>query len=242
MDDHMERVRSLIAAEPTPLHDLDGIRGLMLRLCAAMGRVVGASGVGLTVMAKDGVRGVIVATDPATERLEELQYTLGEGPCVDAFGRQHPVLVPSLADGAMTRWPTYAPAAYDAGIRAVFAFPLQVGGARLGIMDVFRSHPGALSGEEFRLALTFADAAVSTLLDSQAQVPASDDLDDRLGDPLGSRTELFQAQGMVMAQLGTNLHDAMARMRAYAYAENRHLADVATDVVARRLRFDPDPS
>jgi AmiR/NasT family two-component response regulator len=56
------------------------------------------------------------------------------------------------------------------------------------------------------------------------------------------RAELFQAQGMVMVQLGISIGEAMARMRAYAYAHDRRLSEVARDVVARRLRFDPDPA
>ena len=59
---------------------------------------------------------------------------------------------------------------------------------------------------------------------------------------LGFRVQLFQAQGMVMVQLGVSLADALARIRAHAYAENRSLAEVAADVVARRLRFDTDPT
>jgi hypothetical protein len=239
VDDRFAQVAALVGGEPAISGDLAGLGGDLRRLCTAAGRALGASGVGLTVMAENGVRGVTAATDRATERLEELQLTLGEGPCMDAFDRQYPVLVPELADGAMTRWPIYAPAVYEAGVRAVFAFPLQIGAARMGIMDVFRRQTGTLSNEDLGLALTFAELTVATLLDGQGQAPA-DDGGDGLGDVLGSRAELFQAQGMVMVQLGTNLQDAMARMRAYAYANNRRLSDVAADIVARQLSFDND--
>jgi hypothetical protein len=139
----------------------------------------------------------------------------------------------------MRRWPGYAPAAYDAGVRAVFAFPLQVGAGRLGVLDVFRGRPGSLSADELRQALAFADVAVITLLDGQAQAhpgAAAEGLDEAMD----SRAELFQAQGMVMVQLGISLTEALVRMRAHAFAEGRPLADVARDVVARRLRFDRD--
>ena len=55
-----------------------------------------------------------------------------------------------------------------------------------------------------------------------------------------SRSELFQAQGMVMIQLGVSLAAAMSRLRAHAFAHDRRLADVARDVVARRLKLEPD--
>ena len=188
-------------------------------------------------MAEDGVRGVAAVSEPACEPLEELQFTLGEGPCLDAFASRRPVLVPDLSYRAMKRWPGYAPALHGLGVRAVFTFPLQIGAARIGALDVFRAEPGFLTYGEFRDALAFADVAVTTLLDGQAQAPpgaAADGLDE----VMEQRAELFQAQGMVAVQLGISLADAMARLRAYAYAEDKALGEVARDVLARRLSFD----
>ena len=148
--------------------------------------------------------------------------------------------MPDLADGAMARWPVYAPAAHDGGVRAVFAFPLQVGAARLGVLDVFRARPGRCRPTNCAQALTFADVAVTTLLDGQDARRARARPPTGLDEAMDYRAELFQAQGMVMVQLGVTLAEALARMRAYAYAENRRLGDVARDIVARRLRFDRD--
>jgi hypothetical protein len=200
-----------------------------------------ASGAGVSVMAEDGVRGVAAASDPASERIEELQFVLGEGPCIDAFASRRPVLVSDLTDGAAHRWPAYTSAAHGGGVRAVFAFPLQVGAAQLGVLDVFRARAGPLSGAELRQAFAFADLAVRTLLDRQDDAIASAAADG-LDEAIGHNAELFQAQGMVMVQLGVSLAEALIRIRAYTYAENRRLDDVARDIVARRVRFDPDHS
>lgn len=238
MGDRYAQVEALIRQEPT-VNGEQGIAGGLRRLCGAVTRVLAASGVGLTVMAGGGLRGMTAASDAATERLEELQITLGEGPCTDAYESMRPVLIPDVADGAMSRWPVYAPAVHAEGVRAVFAFPLQVGAARLGVMDVFRTGVGMLSPDELTLALTFAEVAVSTLLDGRDGVAAADGWPD---DPLGSRAELFQAQGMVMVQLGVSLAEAMVRMRAHAYVNDLRLYDVATEIVARRISFDsPQP-
>lgn len=238
MGDRYAQVEALIRKEPA-VDGEDGVAGGLRRLCCAARRVLAASGAGLTVMAGGGLRGMTAASDATTERLEELQLTLGEGPCNDAYESMRPVLIPDVADGAMSRWPVYAPAVHAEGVRAVFAFPLQVGAARLGVMDVFRAGAGMLSPDEFTLALTFAEVAVSTLLDGSDSVEASAAW---LDDPLGSRAELFQAQGMVMVQLGVSLAEAMVRMRAHAYVNDLRLHDVAADVVARRLSFDsPQP-
>ncbi len=231
--EQFREVEALIRQEPTASEDDLGVASGMRRLCAAAARALSAFGAGLTVMVKDGVRAVTAASSLDIERLEELQLTLGEGPCVDAFASARPVLIPDLAS-AMARWPVYAPAVYASGVRAVFAFPLQVGAARLGMLDVFRTTPGMLTGSELGLALTFAEVAVATLIDGH---DGNADAGGWLDDPLGSRAELFQAQGMVMVQLGGSLAEAMARMRAYAYAHDRRLGEVAQDIVARRLSF-----
>ncbi|WP_250009783.1 GAF and ANTAR domain-containing protein [Actinoplanes sp. M2I2] len=238
MDERAVRVARLVAAEPTRAGDRRGVAGTLRRLCSAAERELSASGTGVSVVAGSEMRGVAAVSGPAYEALEELQFSLGEGPCLEAIARREPVLVPDLLDGAMRRWPGYAPALYDKGVRAVFAFPLQIGVARLGALDVFRDEAGSLTSAEFRDALSFADVAVTTLLDGQADaVPgaAADGLDDEV---VGQRAELFQAQGMVAVQLTVPVADALARLRAYAYAEDRPLGDVARDVVARRISFD----
>lgn len=241
MDEPDAAVARLVAGEPARPGDGSGVVGTLRRLCSAAGRSLTASGVGVSVIAESGMRGVAAVSEPAYEAIEELQFTLGEGPCLDAFTTRRPVLVPDLADAAAQRWPGYAPAAHSRGMRAVFAFPLQIGAARLGVLDVFRIRPGELSSEQLRLALSFADVAVSTLLDGQEHaIPGA--IADGLDDVMEHRAEVFQAQGMVAVQLGVSLSDALARLRAHAFAMDRPLAEVARDVVARRLSFDGGPS
>jgi hypothetical protein len=126
-------------------------------------------------------------------------------------------------------------------VRAAFAFPLQVGAARLGVLDVFRARAGPLTGAELRQAFTFTDLAVRTLLDGQEDaIPGA--AAEGLDEAIEHSAELFQAQGMVMVQLGVSLAEALVRIRAHTYAQNRRLTDVARDVVAGRLHFDPDQS
>lgn len=240
MDDRKAAVADLIARSPG---DSAGTVGLLRRVCGAAAQALSASGAGISLMTEQGVRGATAASDPLSERLEELQFVLGEGPCMEAFASRRPVLVPDLGelDGTSdARWPFYRTAAHQDGLRAVFAFPLQIGASRLGVMDVFRDRAGPLSGAELADALAFADVAVDTLLDRQEGAGDTGGLSADDGDDSGYRAELFQAQGMVMVQLGVSLAEAMARIRAYAYAEDRRLAEVAREVVARRLRFDTD--
>jgi hypothetical protein len=192
-------------------------------------------------MDEEGMRGVAAVSDPVSQTLEELQFALGEGPCIDAFTWRRAVLEPDLGNGATARWLAYAPAAQAQGVGAVFAFPLQVGAARLGVMDVYRHRPGPLSKESLAQALTFAEVAVETLLDAQGKAVVGE-VAEGLDRALDSHYVIYQAQGMTMVDLGVPLADALARLRAHAYAHDRPLQDVARDVVAGRLRLTSDPS
>jgi hypothetical protein len=149
------------------------------------------------------------------------------------------VLIPDLDNEVPARWPIYTPAVHDSGVRAVFSFPLQMGAVRLGVLDVFRQRTGSLSDDELSDALTFAEVTMTALLDEH-EGAATTDPGDGLAEVVEHRAELFQAQGMVMVQLGVPIGEALARLRAYAYAHGRRLDEVARDVVARRLHFDRD--
>jgi hypothetical protein len=217
-----------------------GAVGWLDCLCDATVGALPVSGAAVSLMSVDGLLGVAAASDLVARALAQLQFTLGEGPCMDAFGARRPVLEPDLL-AAAGRWPGYAPAAVARGARAVFSFPLQVGAAQLGVLDLYRSTPGPLSGEALAMALTFAEAAVETLLDAQNTAPAGRAAAG-LDQVLDSQYTVYQAQGMTMVDLGVSLADALARLRAHAYAQDRPLGEIARDVVAGRLRLDLDPS
>jgi hypothetical protein len=148
---------------------------------------------------------------------------------------RRPVLVADMSDPVQTaRWPIYAAAVVEqAGVRAVFALPLQWGAIDVGVLDLYRRTPGSLSPTQMRDALNAADAATLILL-GLLSGPGDEQSWDR---SWGNRAEIHQATGMVVAQLGISAADALARLRAHAFAEQRLLGEVARDVVARRLSF-----
>jgi hypothetical protein len=185
-------------------------------------------------------------TDEVSELLAELQLTLGEGPGPDACACGGPVLASDLGEvAAVRRWPVFAPAARQAGAAAIFAFPLQVGAIRAGVMGLYRERPGTLSAFQLGDALVFADIATLLLLDAQDQAAgeaaAGSGPGGQPADLALHRTEIDQATGMVTEQLGVGIAEAFIRLRAYAYAHDRRLSDLARDIVARRLRLRPDP-
>ena len=108
---------------------------------------LGISGAGISIVTRAGNRGAVCSTDETAAGIEDLQFTLGEGPCIDAVHAGAPVLVPDLQhseDLRAERWPAFLPGAIAAGVRAVFAFPLQIGAITIGALDLYRSSPGPL--------------------------------------------------------------------------------------------------
>jgi GAF domain-containing protein len=213
-----------------------GMPSCLVNMCA---RVLPVSGVGLALMTNDGPAGTVAATDGGALELEELQFSLGEGPCVDASGSGRPVLQPDLGRTARRCWPVFAAGAESAGLAAVFAFPLRVGGIRVGVLDLYRTTAGVLSDDELADALSFADAATALLLHLQAQ-------DAGVGLPrdsltvLDDRAEVHQATGVVSVQAAVSLQDALLLLRARAYADQRPIGTLAHDVVNGVVDFSDD--
>lgn len=230
--DRLARVHTAVAeASQGPGLDLAGIG----RACAAL---VGVDGSGLVLMDdNDQVREVVYVSDEIIERIEDLQFTLGEGPCIDAYVIGKPVLEPDLVQTQTTRWVTFAGDAIDAGVAAVFALPLQLGAIRIGSLNLYRARAGMLSDEELADALVLADLGAEIVLDLQGGVPPGS-LVGQMAEtgPYGAR--VHQATGMVASQANVGAQAALARLRAYAYADARPLSQVAADVVGGRLRFD----
>ena len=229
----MARLGRLIDDERAVDGSPEGTCGRLQRLCTVLTRVLPASGAGVSLWSEDQVGGGTAAVwGPNSREIEELHFSLGEGPCIDAFTSRRPVLEPDLLGRGMRRWPGYAPAAHDFGVEAVFAIPLQVGAARLGALDIYRQEPGSLSAAALSQAVTFADLTVNVLLDGQDTANGDGETLTGVDDVLAYRAEVYQAQGMVMVDLGVTLTEAMARLRGHAYAAGRPLSEVAHDIVA----------
>ena len=241
MDDNRPgRIWGLIAAEAAS-------RGGQVSAADACTAVVAAVEVtGAWLSAARGVQAghLIWVTDDVSEQLAELQLTLGEGPSLDVAASGGPVLASDLADAEYgRRWPAFALAALQVGATAIFAFPLRIGAIRAGVLGLYRKQPNPLSTFQLGDALTFADAATLLMLDGQDQAQGDPGAGPG-GQPSGlvlHRAEIDQATGMLTEQLGTGIADAFVRMRAYAYAHDLRLIDVARDIAAHRLRLGPSP-
>ncbi|WP_344838626.1 GAF and ANTAR domain-containing protein [Actinocorallia longicatena] len=207
--------------------------------CLACAQAVDAAGAGLSMRHGAGLREPVYATDARSAEVADLQFTLGEGPCMDALAGDGPVLVQDLESAdSRRRWPAFAPAAVVLGVRGVFSIPVRAGAVRFGVIDLYRDLAGPLSGEQLLDVLAYADALMVLVLDHRGGISSRLDrfLDDEF---VERRAGVHQAAGMVSVQLDIDVADALARLRAYAYAHDRRLDEVSASVVARRMWFDP---
>ena len=217
-----------------------GVAHDLHRLCLVLMRLLPANQAGVTVWGPGGTGGVIAGhAGVGSRELEEMQFTFGEGPCIEAWSTRHVVLEPDLNGQGSRRWPGYGPAASARGVGSVFAFPLGVGSACIGSLDVYRTEPGPLSPLALQQGFWFTEIALRMILIGQRQA-GPERLAPVVHDALAYRLEVYQAQGMVMVDLGVSLAEAMLRLRAHAFAEDRSLTDVAKDIVAGRLTLDRD--
>jgi hypothetical protein len=208
-----------------------------VRLCEVCAEVSGMSGAGIMLMTGDTQQGSVCSSNAVSNLIEELQFTLGEGPCVDAHHDDRPVLEPDLADPATPRWLGFTAPAVAAGARAVFGFPLQVGSVRLGALNLYRDQPGPMSDDQYADSLVLAGVAARSLLAMQAHaVPGT--LSTELEAGANFRFVVHQASGMVAVQLGVSVGEALARLRAYAFGNDLLLTDVVKAIVARKLRLE----
>ena len=223
----------------------DGGRVSVGDVCAVAVSTAQMGGAWVSAASSRGPDFLMCVTDPVSEQLAEVQLMLGEGPCHDVLATAAPVLAGDLDDDQFSRrWPGFTPEARRLGAGAVFAFPLMIGAIRAGVMGLYRSSPGPLPGAQLGDCLLLGDAATVLLLDGAGGAAGGDwaGPDGQSPDLARHRAEVDQATGMLTVQLGVTAIEAYARLRAYAYAQDQRLAEVACDVVARRVRLEPDPA
>jgi hypothetical protein len=210
-----------------------------MRLCSAASKLLDAEGVGLSLGATGDVLDSGLQTVCATDRGQDgeaLQFDLGEGPSYTAHRTGWPVQVPDLEQD--NTWPAFSEGAAGVGLRGVFAFPLRSGSVGLGALTLYQYVAGELTSEQYADALVIARIALNLLTSLQAGRPP-DELDQVFTDSLSNSVQVHQASGVVSVQLGISIAAALAVMRAHAFTEGASLTEVATQVIARRLRLGP---
>ena len=221
----------------------------IVELCVARLPVTGA---GITLMSDADRQQPLWASDEVAARIDELQFRLAEGPCVEAFTSRTPVLVHDITEGVHEKWPVFAnAAALETVARGMYVFPLLGGPISIGVLDFYRDRPVVFGPDDLARALRASDAAFWAVLDvrpgatldptgapiARRESGVDVDIEGWLADVPLERPEVYQATGMIIAQLQVTPDVALATLRAHAFVHDRPIDAVARDVVDRTLRF-----
>ena len=224
----------------------EGVRGagaaeIPARLCGVAVQLLPVMGASVSLRS-DGMPVQLSSSGERAARLSEIQATLGDGPCAHAAAIGAPVFAADLTAGQdARRWPVFAQQATAAGAQAVYSLPLGNDSVCVGTLDLYRDAPGALTARDLRTAQLVAGVMTVALL----ALPGSGE--EGLGEDhawlSGLATdydEVYQAVGMIMVQLDVDADEALARLRAHAFVDDRTVLAVARDVVAYRKRLERD--
>lgn len=236
-DRRRAELRKLRDAVDGALVDGRGVE-TVARACRMCVEMLPVDGVSVSIMTDTQNRELLYVSDALIDTVENLQFSLGEGPCFEAFHHGRPVLVPDLADVRVTEWPVFASTIRKHPIGAVFALPIGIGVIRIGALDMYRSTAGSLSPDELATALKVVDIIGLALLGRSGDGAHGDGsgVDRVVMAAPGDHVEVHQATGMLLSALGMPAEEAFARLRAYAFSHDRFIGDVAHDIVTRELR------
>jgi GAF domain-containing protein len=204
-------------------------------VCEACVRLLPVDGASVSMMTATAQRTVLYASDEVVAHIEALQFSLGEGPCVEAFETHRPVLVPDLAATSAPSWPVFAEEMIDQPVSAIFAFPLQSDAISLGAIDLYRRRTGRLSSKELAIAVALTDVAAMVLLAVRLGESPLGGIGAQQWTLHGDRGVVHQASGVMMAAFDLSPEQALSRLRGYAFATGRMVDDVARDIVVRVL-------
>ena len=203
-------------------------------LCLASAEALGVAGAGLVLMSGTRALGCAGSSDLVAAACEEVEYTLGEGPCVTAHRTKIPAFDADLTDDRISQWPEFRRGARALGAGAAFGFPLLVNRICIGALNLYHDRPGALTDGQVSDALVVAAIASRTLLSWQAEA-APGTVAWQLEQTPGHSVEIHQATGRISVQAGVSLDDALVLLRAYAFSHEQPVSVVATEVATGRL-------
>jgi hypothetical protein len=204
-------------------------------LCSSFVHALYVSGASISVFDLAGRQSTICASGPLAARAETVQFELGEGPHWEALRTDAPVLCPDLSGPAQS-WPMFATAVQELGIRAVFAFPMKLGAATVGAVDLYCLTPRRLDVHQVSLASSMANRIAIRAV-RIAMSGAEDHTFTENEHTPSLRREVHQATGMIQAQLDVTATEAFARLRGHAFVAGVPVESVAADVVGGQINF-----
>jgi hypothetical protein len=224
--------------QPTTHPDAGELELLPTRLCLAAVRVLAVDGAAISVRLGIDVSAPIGANDPNAAVAEQLQFTVGHGPCLESTRSGKPVLVPDLEQPDPSRaWPVYvSDVTRRTPYRAVFSFPLTLACFTVGTLDLYRRSAGETLSEDQILTIHHITSRIATDLRAAGMfVDTTGSESNNEWSNVPSARLVMVAQGMTMQTNNVTARVALALLRAHAYATDQLLDDLAEDIIHHRV-------
>ncbi|HEX8860954.1 MAG TPA: GAF and ANTAR domain-containing protein [Actinomycetes bacterium] len=207
----------------------------LARLCQRFVKVMEISAAGALLTDRQGRLQAVASTETAAA-LQTLQVQRWQGPCVDAYRSGRRVAMPDLRR-LRGRWPVFTPHALEAGVAAVYAFPMRLRTNRIGALNVFQATPGELDEAAVQAGQALTDVATIAILQSRAAQETTQ-LVGQLEHALKSRVVVEQAKGVLAERLGVDPDEAFTLLRRYGRVRGLHLTGLARQVVDGSITLD----
>lgn len=195
-------------------------------------QILTAEAAGVMLADARGALRLVASSDERMRILELFELQGAQGPCMDAFSTGR--AVQAGAADSRTRWPDFAPHAFDAGFQMMCAVPLRLRTDIIGALNVFRGTDEPFTDDEIAIAKAMGEIAAIGLIQERA-LRERTLLTEQLQSALNSRIILEQAKGMLAEYLRVTIDDAFQLLRNYSRDHNRKLSAVARDVVDRNI-------
>lgn len=210
-----------------------GLEDLLTRVATyAVKAIPGADGAGLTLLEEDRAD-TIVATTAFVREIDDIQYGIGEGPCITAAREGRTVISGSL--GGDTRWRRFGGTVARLGVHSVLSLPLKAPDGVVGAMNVYARGRQAFDERAVELGEIFAVPAAVAVQNAQVLAQA-ERLALKLQSALATRGVIDRAVGIMMSRSGVTEGEALARLRALSQHEHQKLAGVAQGIVDEAVR------
>lgn len=225
-------VGAFVTLADTLVADYDVV-DLLQTLIESSAELLDAAAAGLMLADERGALSVVAATSEESRLVEMMQFSSGNGPCLEAFASGRVVTVYDVAAEA-ARWPEFAAEALMQGFRSVHAVPMRLRGSVIGTLNLFRTEVGALDAKDAAAAQGLADVATIGILQERG-IRESQIARTQLQNALESRVVIEQAKGVIAQLRGLDMDAAFAVLRGHARSTGQNLRDVASRVVDRPL-------
>ncbi len=218
---------TFVVLADTLVDDFDVVEFLLVlsERCVALFE---AEAAGVMLAAPGGTLALVASSSERMRLIELFELQGDEGPCPDSYRTGAAVVEPDLQ--TTSRWPAFTAEALKAGFLAVNALPMRLRGQVIGALNLFRNGVGPIPPSDLRAAQALADVATLSILQHRLQND-SQVLNDQLQHALNSRIVLEQAKGILAEHCSVDVDEAFILLRGYARRHNRHLSQVARDII-----------